>query len=200
VDVDRLQEVEPAESLAFVFDAIRLTRASLDAAIPLIGFAGAPFTLASYIIEGGSSRLFAKTKTLMYRDAGAWHALMEKITRALIKYLQGQIEAGADALQIFDSWVGCLSPSDYRAFVLPHTRRMMEALHGQVPLIHFGTGTATLLAEMRAAGGDVIGVDHRIELDQAWKTLGYDVGIQGNLDPLVLYAKPDYIRQCAGKI
>ena len=200
LDVERLREVEPAESLAYVFDAIRLTRASLNASIPLIGFAGAPFTLASYIIEGGSSRLFAKTKALMYRDAGVWHALMEKIVRALIKYLQGQVEAGADALQIFDSWVGCLSPSDYRAFVLPHSQRLIAAVRGKVPVIHFGTGTATLLPEMREAGGDVIGVDHRIELDQAWKNLGYDVGIQGNLDPLVLYAKPEYIRERAQKI
>jgi uroporphyrinogen decarboxylase len=187
-DVEKMPEIEPEESLSFVFDAVRATRAALDADIPLIGFAGAPFTLASYLIEGGGSKDFLQTKRFMYADRGAWHALMEKIGRGVAKYLKGQIEAGADALQLFDTWVGCLSPGDYREFVLPHTRAVIRGLEGRVPLIHFGTGTAAFLAEMRQAGGDVIGVDFRVELDHAWRTIGHDVGIQGNLDPVVLCA------------
>jgi uroporphyrinogen decarboxylase len=180
--------------LSFVFEAVRLIRQSLDPNIPLIGFAGAPFTLASYLIEGGTSKTFLKTKRLMLTDAGAWHALMEKLSRGLIKYLNGQIEAGADLVQLFDSWVGCLSPEDYRQFVLPHSRAVIRGLTPGVPVIHFGTGTAAFLRQMRDAGGDVIGVDFRIALDQAWKAIGYDVGIQGNLDPAVLCASRDVIR------
>ncbi len=187
-DIDRLHEIEPSESLGFVFEGLRLTRAALDPTIPLIGFSGAPFTLASYIIEGGTSRSFVNTKRLMYADAGAWHALMEKISRGLIKYLNGQIEAGADAVQLFDSWVGCLGPEDYRTFVLPHTRAVIQGLKPGVPVIHFGTGTAPFLKEIREAGGDVIGVDSRIELDEALRLIGDDVGIQGNLDPVALFA------------
>ncbi|HEX9780499.1 MAG TPA: uroporphyrinogen decarboxylase [bacterium] len=192
--VDRLREIEPGESLGFVFDAVRLARAGLDARVPLIGFAGAPFTLASYIIEGGTSRSFIQTKRFMYRDPGAWRALMEKLSRGIAKYLIGQIEAGADAVQLFDSWVGCLSPADYREFVLPHTRAVIRALPQGTPVIQFGTQTATLLAAMREAGGDVIGVDHRIELDEAWRQIGSGVGIQGNLDPVALFAEPETIR------
>jgi len=193
-DVDRLAEIEPAESLKFVFDAVRLTRASLDSKIPLIGFSGAPFTLASYVIEGGSSKSFVNTKRLMYADPGAWHALMEKISRGLIKYLNGQIEAGADAVQLFDTWVGCLGAEDYREFVLPHTRAVIQGLTPGVPVIHFGTGTAPFLDRIRAAGGDVIGADFRVELDEAWRIIGTDVGIQGNLDPVVLCSPREYIR------
>ena len=193
-DVDRLPELEPAESLAFVFDAVRLTRATLAPQLPLIGFAGAPFTLASYMIEGGSSASCVATKRLMYTDPGAWHALLEKISRGLVKYLNGQIDAGADALQLFDTWVGCLSPEDYRTFVLPHTRAVITGLRPGVPVIHFGTGTAAFLKAMREAGGDVIGVDFRVELDWAWQTIGDDVGIQGNLDPVVLCGPRAMIR------
>ena len=193
-DVDRLREIEPQETLRFVFDAVRRTRATLPPELPLIGFAGAPFTLASYILEGGSSKLFLETKRLMYTDAGAWHALMEKISRGLVKYINGQIEAGADAVQLFDSWVGCLGPAEYREFVLPHTRAVIQGLTPGMPVIHFGTGTGSFLREMREAGGDVIGVDFRVELGQAWKTIGYDVAIQGNLDPVVLFAEPAVIR------
>ena len=192
--LERLREVEPQESLSFVFDAIRLVRSSLDPQIPLIGFAGAPFTLAAYMIEGGGSKAFLNTKRFMYADPGAWHALMEKISRGLIKFLKGQIEAGADALQIFDSWVGCLGPEDYKQFVLPHTRAVIEGVGDKVPVIHFGTGTGTFLKEIRETGASVIGVDFRIELDKAWQEIGYDVGIQGNLDPAVLYADPETIR------
>ncbi len=200
LDVDRLKEIEPAESLAYVFDAVRLTRAHLDQAIPLIGFSGAPFTLASYLIEGGSSRTFAQTKRFMYADPGAWHALMGKLTRGLIKYLNGQIAAGADALQLFDSWVGCLSPADYRTFALPHTQSLIRGLTAGTPVIHFGTGTTAFLRECREAGGDVIGIDWRVELDRAWEQLGYDVGIQGNLDPAVLLGPREAIREHVQRI
>ena len=199
-DVDRLREIEPAESLRFVFDAVRLTRAVLKPQVPLIGFSGAPFTLAAYIIEGGSSKSFIETKAFMYADPGAWHALMEKISRGLIKYLNGQIEAGADAVQLFDSWVGCLSPSDYRQFVLPHTSAVIREITPGVPVIHFGTGTAAFLKDLREAGGDVIGIDFRVELDEAWQTIGYDRAIQGNLDPTVLYAPRAVIRRRVQRI
>lgn len=199
-EVDRLPEIEPRESLAYVFEAVRLTRACLDAKVPLIGFAGAPFTLASYMIEGGASREFLNTKRFMYADPPAWHALLAKISRGLVKYLQGQVEAGVDAVQIFDSWVGCLGPEDYRTFVLPHSRAVIAGLARRVPVIHFGTGTAALLPLLREAGGDVIGVDYRVALDEAWKAVGHDVGIQGNLDPVVLYASPGYIRERAERV
>lgn len=193
--VDRLREVEPPDSLGYVFEAVRRTRASLDAATPLIGFAGAPFTLASYLIEGGASKTFRHTKTLMFSDPGAWHALMEYLARNLAAYINGQIEAGAQAVQIFDSWVGCLAARDYREFVLPHMRRLFQALAPGVPIIHFGTGTGQLLELMREAGGDIIGLDFRVELDDAWSRLGAGVGVQGNLDPAVLYAELATIRE-----
>jgi uroporphyrinogen decarboxylase len=199
-DLDRLHEVEPQDSLAFVFEAVRRTRASLDPAKPLIGFAGAPFTLASYLIEGGTSRSFRYTKALMFRDPGAWHTLMEHLTRSLIKYVNGQIEAGVQAVQIFDSWVGCLSPSDYREYVQPHTRLLLQHVRPGVPIIHFGTGTGLLLESMRDAGGNVIGLDSHVELDEAWERLGPNVAVQGNLDPVVLYADLAFIRQRVRKI
>lgn len=199
-DVDRLREIDPQESLNFVFEAIRLTRSQLDPRIPLIGFSGAPFTLAAYVIEGGTSRAFLNTKRFMYADTGAWHALMQKISRGVVKYLNAQIDAGADAIQIFDSWVGCLGPADYRAFVLPHSKAVIEGLRPGVPVIHFGTGTSALLKDMREAGGSVIGVDFRIGLDEAWKTIGYDRAIQGNLDPAVLCSSIGRIRSAAEQI
>ncbi len=199
-NADALREINPKESLAFVFEAIRLTRRALSPKIPLLGFSGAPFTLASYLLEGGGSKNFLRTKQLMYRDPGAWHALMQKLSRGLTQFLALQIEAGADAVQIFDSWVGCLSPGDYKTFVLPHTKSVIEGLKKAAPVIHFGTGTAAFLKEMREAGGDVIGVDFRVELDQAWNEMGHDVGIQGNLDPAVLCAGLDEIKSHAKKI
>ncbi|MFQ5457357.1 MAG: uroporphyrinogen decarboxylase [Myxococcota bacterium] len=195
--VDALRELDPEASLPWVFEGIRLTRAALKPGTPLIGFVGAPFTLASYVCEGGSSRNFEHTKTLMYRDAGAWRALMEKLTRALSKHLNAQIAAGAQAVQIFDSWVGALSPGDYREFVLPHSRALIHSITPGVPVIHFGTGTAGLLELMRDAGGDVIGLDWRVELREAWGRIGYDRGVQGNLDPMVLFATPEDIRERA---
>jgi uroporphyrinogen decarboxylase len=199
-DVGRLREVEPEESLGYVFDAIRQTRADLNPRTPLIGFAGAPFTLASYLIEGGGAKNYRHTKTLMYRDPGAWCALMEHLARSLAKFVNGQIAAGAQAVQIFDSWVGCLGPADYAEFVLPYTRLMMQQITPGTPIIHFGTGNAMLLELMRDAGGQIIGVDSRVELDEAWARLGPKVGIQGNLDPVVLYADPAYIRGRAERI
>jgi uroporphyrinogen decarboxylase len=192
-DVDRLSEVEPEGSLGFVFDAIRMARSALNPRTPLIGFAGAPFTLASYMIEGGASKNYQHTKSLMYRDPSAWHAMMSRITRALVSYLNGQIKAGVQAVQIFDSWVGCLGPEDYTEFVLPHAKAVIEALPHNVPVIHFATGNPMLLESLRAAGGHVIGLDFRVSLDRAWACLG-NVAVQGNLDPLVLLAEPSYIR------
>jgi uroporphyrinogen decarboxylase len=199
-DVARLREVNLTESLGYFFDAIRQTRADLDSHLPLIGFAGAPFTLASYIIEGGASKTFRHTKSLMYRDPGAWRALMEHLAGSLAAYINGQIAAGVQAVQVFDSWVGCLSPADYRQFVFPYTHMLMKGITPGIPIIHFGTGTAMLLEDMRKAGGDVIGLDWHVELDEAWVRVGYDVGVQGNLDPLVLYADRDYIRGQAKRI
>ena len=198
-DIKRLREVESVESLNYVYEAIRLVRRELPANLPLIGFSGAPFTLASYLIEGGGSKNYVHTKRLMYTDGGAWHELMSLISRALVKYLNAQVEAGAQAVQLFDSWVGCLSPDDYRQFVLPHTRSVIAGVKTGTPVIHFGTGTATLLELMREAGGDCIGLDWRVQLDEAWQRLG-EVGVMGNLDPVTLFSNPDYIRTQARRI
>lgn len=199
-DVDRLLEVDPENSLPFVFEAVKAICKALDGRVPLIGFAGAPFTLASYLIEGGGSRNYIYTKQLLYSDPGAWHELMERLTRALIKYLNAQIAAGAEALQIFDSWVGCMAPGDYQKFVFPHMRKLISGLTPGTPVIHFGTGTAGLLKYMRDAGGDVIGLDWRIDLAEGWKSVGYDVGVQGNLDPTVLFAPQAEIRARVSEI
>ncbi len=198
-DVDRLTEINPGESLSFVFEAVRRCRTELPPNVPLIGFAGAPFTLASYAVEGSGSKNYARTKGLMYRDPGAWRVLMDKLVRGLVDYLNGQISAGAQAVQIFDSWVGCLSPSDYAEYVMPHSRDLIRGLTPGAPVIHFGTGTGMFLDQMKGAGGDVIGVDFRTELDAAWETLG-DVAVQGNLDPVVLLADHDLIRERAGRV
>ncbi|HEU0251710.1 MAG TPA: uroporphyrinogen decarboxylase [Pyrinomonadaceae bacterium] len=199
-DVGRLREVDDPAALHFVYDAIRQTRRDLKPDIPLIGFCGAPFTLASYLIEGGGSKNYITTKRLMYDDAGAWHAMMSLISRALAKYLNAQIEAGAQAVQLFDSWVGCLSPDDYREFVLPHTRDVIRNVTPGVPVIHFGTGTAALLELMREAGGDVIGLDWRVRLGDGWQRLGSDVAVMGNLDPVTLFANQETLREHAKRI
>jgi uroporphyrinogen decarboxylase len=188
-DIAALRRVDPQADLGFTLDAIHLVCRELGGRVPLIGFAGAPFTLASYLIEGGGSRHYIQTKTLMYHQPQAWHTLLDMLARLSAAFLQAQIQAGAQAVQLFDSWVGCLSPQDYRTYVLPHTRHVIEAVGSVgVPIIHFGTGTATLLKTMREAGGDVMGVDWRIPLDEAWHCLGEGIGIQGNLDPVVLFA------------
>ena len=187
-DVERLQ-VSDGSALAYVGDSIKQARKALSGLVPLIGFAGAPFTLASYAIEGGGSKQYLVTKQFMYREPEAWHRLMDKLARVVTNYLQLQIQAGAQAVQLFDSWVGCLSPGDYEEYVLPHVQLIFEGVRQEgVPLIHFGTGTSALLRLMRKAGGDVIGVDWRVHLDEAWATIGYDVAIQGNLDPVSLFA------------
>jgi len=198
-DIDRMREVEP-EALGYVFDGIRRTRAALKPALPLLGFAAAPFTLASYLIEGGGSRSYTRTKAFMYSDPGAWRALLEHLARNLAAYVRGQVDAGVQAVQIFDTWVGCLGPADYREFVLPWSRALFKSLPRDVPLIHFGTGTGTLLEAMREAGGDVIGLDFHVELDAAWQRAGHDVAVQGNLDPSVLFASRDVIRSRVKRI
>ncbi|MEK6279199.1 MAG: uroporphyrinogen decarboxylase [Acidobacteriota bacterium] len=199
-DIDSLQEVEAVGGLEFVFEAIKQTRAALPGNLPLIGFSGAPFTLASYMVEGGSSKNYVNTKSLMYNDAGAWHQLMSLISRALVKYLNAQIDAGAQAVQLFDSWVGALGPHDYQQYVLPHTRSVIQGIAPGIPVLHFGTGTSGLLELMRAAGGDVIGLDWRVALDEGWRRLGHDIGVMGNLDPVALFANQADLRRRAGTI
>jgi uroporphyrinogen decarboxylase len=194
-DVARLPDVDPADAVPFVFETVRLARRALAGRVPLIGFAGAPFTVASYLIEGGSSRTFVVTKRLMYSEPDAWTALMAKLSAMTARYLGGQIAAGVDAVQLFDSWAGCLSPDAYRRYVLPHTRAVLAALPSQVPVIHFGTGTAGLLEAMRDAGGHLIGLDWRVDLDRAWARVGPDVGVQGNLDPAVLLSTTSEIKR-----
>jgi len=205
--VDRLRSIE-GDELKYVYDAIRQARQALTGRVPLIGFAGAPFTLASYAIEGGGSRNYIHTKQMMYREPDAWHRLMDKLARVVTGYLRRQIQAGAQAVQLFDSWVGCLSPGDYAEYVLPHVQLIFEGLKREgVPTIHFGTGTAALLDLLRRAGGDVIGVDWRVPLDEAWAKIGFDAAIQGNLDPVALFAPlheierrvEDIVRRAGGR-
>jgi uroporphyrinogen decarboxylase len=199
-DVDRVLELESVESLSFVMETVRLTREGLPRGIPVIGFAGAPFTLASYVIEGGASRNFLHTKTLMYRDSGAWTVLASRLSRAIARYLNAQIAAGAHAVQLFDSWVGCLGPEDYRRYVLPHVRSIVDELPPEVPVINFATGNPALAPLQAEAGGTVIGVDWRIRLDDAWRAVGRDRAIQGNLEPAALLADRAEIRRRAHEI
>lgn len=188
-DVERLRVIDVEESLGYVLEAVRSIRGELDGKTPLIGFAGAPFTLASYLVEGGKSTQYARTKRLMYRDPETWARLMQKLAEVVRRYLRAQVAAGAQAVQLFDSWVGALSPTDYAELVQPHVHHILADLMSTgVPVIHFGTGTATLLELQRDAGGSVIGVDFRTPLDQAIERLGSGVAVQGNLDPLLLDA------------
>jgi uroporphyrinogen decarboxylase len=198
--VDDLRIIEPEEDLSFLMEAIRTVRGELEGKIPLIGFSGAPFTLASYIIEGGHSKNYTLTKGMMYENRLMWDRLMDKLSEVLIRYLNAQIRSGAQALQIFDSWVGCLSPSDYEKYVLPHSKKVIDGVDKSVPLIHFATMSSTLLGLMKRAGGDVIGVDWRVDLDEAWDRVGHDVAIQGNLDPVVLLGPPEVIEREAKRI
>lgn len=201
-DVEKLATPDPRESLPFTLEAIRITRKELDSrGIPLIGFSGAPFTLASYAIEGGSSRNKVHLKSMMYRDKDAWHSLMTKLATVAGEYLLAQAEAGAQVLQLFDSWVGELSPQDYRQYVQPYSKKTLAiAKQSGVPLIHFGTNTNGMLEDIRDAGGDVIGVDWRIDIDVATKRLGDNVAVQGNLDPVALYAPWDEVKVRAQNI
>jgi uroporphyrinogen decarboxylase len=188
-DVAALPAVDPPDQLGYVLETVRLVHAALPVGVALIGFAGAPFTLASYAIEGGASRDFARTKQFMYKEPKAWHALLSRLADLVGSFLAAQAKAGAVAVQLFDSWVGSLAPADYREYVQPHSRRALElAATGGAPVIHFGTNTAGFLADFAAAGGDVIGVDWRIQLDTAWSVIGNQRAIQGNLDPLSLFA------------
>ncbi len=188
-DVDRLRTYDPHEYLGPTFDAIRLVRRELPATKAVIGFAGAPFTLASYMIEGGSSRNYLRTKQLMYGEPDIWHVLMEKLAETTSRYLTAQVESGADAVQIFDSWVGALSPRDYRDFVFPHVSRIVANLKPlNVPIILFGTGTEGLLDQFAATGVDVVGLDWRVTIERGWGRAGGDVAVQGNLDPVLLFA------------
>ena len=183
-DVARLGVPEPEESCPFVLESVRLVREALRPDQAVIGFCGGPFTVAGYLVEGRPTREFTKVKTMMYREPGVWHALMDKLADGFARYVAGKVRAGADVIQVFDSWVGALSPADYAEFVQPYSARILASVG--VPTIHFGTGTATLLGPMRDAGGDVIGLDWRIPLDEGWEAVGHDRGVQGNLDPAVL--------------
>jgi uroporphyrinogen decarboxylase len=182
--IERMRVPDPEEAVPFILEAVRLVRAELEPERGLVGFCGGPFTVAGYLIEGKPTRDFVKTKTLMYREPDVWHALMEKLADTFAAYLAAQVRAGADVIQVFDSWVGALSPSDYVEFVQPYSARILEAV--AVPSIHFGTGTAALLGELRDAGGDVIGLDWRIPLARGWAEVGSERGVQGNLDPALL--------------
>jgi uroporphyrinogen decarboxylase len=183
-DVERLRPLVPAEALPFALESIRLVRAELPADKAVVGFAGGPFTVAGYLIEGRPNKSFLETKRLMYGAPGVWHALMERLAEAFTAYVAAQTEAGADVIQLFDSWVGTLSVEDYREFVAPYSTRILAAL--DVPTIHFGTGCTHLLAELAAAGGDVIGLDWRVPIDHGFAEVGPERGIQGNLDPALL--------------
>ena len=207
-DIDRLRAIDPRTELRHVLKAIRLVRETLADRVPLIGFGGAPFTLASYAIEGGPSRDFARTKSLMYGHPDAWHKLCDLLVGVVSEFLVAQVEAGAQVIQVFDSWVGSLHAEDYREFVLPHSRRILDAVKATgVPTIHFGTGTSNILPDMAEAGGDVIGADWRIPLDDAWQLIGSSHAIQGNLDPTILLgprhrlfrAAEDVLRRAAGR-
>jgi len=193
--VDRLMALESVDVLDYVFQAVKLIRNELPADIPLLGFAGAPFTLASYCIEGGGSKNYVNTKTLMYNDAGAWNALMTKLVDSVSLYLHAQIKAGVQAVQIFDSWAGCLSPDDYRQFVLPHTRRLIDSVKDSAPVINFLTGNPALLPLQKEAGGTVMGVDWRIPLNDAWEIFGDQFAVQGNMDPVSIYAELPVLKQ-----
>jgi len=190
-----------------VLEAIELIQLELRGRVPLIGFAGAPFTLASYAIEGGHSNNFARTKSLMYAHPDAWHRLCDKFATVVADYLVAQMDAGVDAVQVFDSWVGTLNAGDYREFALPHTQKIFQAIGGRVPSIHFGTGTSAMFEELREAGGDVIGVDWRVPIDDAWEQIGFDRAVQGNLDPTLLLGPPrrmldqaeDILKRTAGR-
>ena len=199
VQVDALRLIDPVTEVGFVMDAIRLVRRELDGRQAVIGFSGAPFTLACYLIEGRPSRDYAVAKAFMYREPDAWHALMEKLSTVVIGYLNAQIAAGVHVVQLFDSWVGALSPSDYLTYVQRHVARIFSEVRG-APTIHFGTGTAALLEPMTVAGGDIIGVDHRQSLDLAWERIGFDHGVQGNLDATRLLAGWEATADGAGDV
>lgn len=194
-DVQKLKPIDAAAQIEYLMKAIKLVLKELDGKVPLIGFSGAPFTLASYIIEGGGSRNYEHVKAMMFTEPKAWHQLMEHLTGVIINYLNAQIDAGVQAVQLFDSWVGALGPSDYREFVLPHQKNVIAGIKKTVPLIHFAHGAAHLLEMVAEAGGDVIGLDWRCDLEAAWKRVGHGKAVQGNLDPVSLFGSKDFIRK-----
>ena len=197
-DVQKLRQLEPQEDIPYLLETIIILKKELQTRVPLIGFSAAPFTLASYLIEGKPTRDFIKTKSFMYTNTKAWSLLMQKLSDLIIVYLQSQHAAGVQAIQLFDSWVGCLSEQDYKEYVLPHTKRIFENLHAKsndVPLIHFGTNTAGLLSSFASVPCDVISVDWRMSIEKAWKTIGYKKAIQGNLDPVILLSDFSLIKK-----
>lgn len=197
-DVQRIRGLEPEQDIPYITASIKLLKRELAGATPLIGFAGAPFTLAAYLIEGKTSRNFTKTKAMMYGQPNVWHALMARLTTLTIDYLRAKAAAGVDALQLFDSWIGCVSPQDYVNFVQPYTSTIIRALReAPLPFIHFGTNTATLLPLMKTEGAPVIGADWRLPLDHAWQLIGHDKAIQGNLDPAVLLGPWEFVAKQA---
>ena len=197
-DVERLRVPDPEEAVPFVLEAVRLVRAELDPDQGLVGFAGGPFTVAGYLIEGKPTRDFLKTKMCMYGSPEVWHALMDKLAHTFSVYLQAKVRAGADVIQLFDSWVGALSAEDYREFVAPYSARILDAI--DVPTIHFGTGTTHLLRDMKAVGGDVIGLDWRVQIDRGWEYLGSGRGVQGNLDPALMLGPWERVEEAADRI
>jgi len=206
--VEALRPIVPEEDVPFVMETVRILKRELGGKTAVLGFSGAPFTLASYLIEGKPTRDYALVKAMMYGEPELWHALMERLTSIMIDYLLAKVEAGVDALQLFDSWVGALSPQDYEQYVRPYSQQIFAALAPTgLPFIHFGTNTATLLDQMKDDGGSTIGVDWRIPLDLAWERIGHERGIQGNLDPTLLLAPPaimeagaaDVLRRAGGR-
>jgi uroporphyrinogen decarboxylase len=200
-DVDRLRRFDPREALPFVLQTIRALRSELVNRVPLIGFGGAPFTLAAYAIEGGPSTTYARTKAFMYAQPRSWHRLCEHLAEMMSDYLAAQVEAGVQALQLFDSWAGALSRADYREFAHPHSSRILDSIRSLgVPVVHFGVGTAAILPDLADAGGDVIGVDWRLPIDEAWAIVGHDRAVQGNLDPSLLLAPPERLLAAADDV
>lgn len=199
-DVDGLNEFDTERELSYVYEAVKKIRKALGDKVPLIGFAGAPFTLASYLIEGGGSRNYIHTKKLFYHAPEAWKRLMERLSKVVTEYLNCQIAAGAQAVQLFDSWAGCLTPLDYEKYAAPYTKAVIDAVAPGVPVINFSTATAGALKQIRAAGGQVIGLDWRVNLDEGWAAVGHDVAVQGNLDPVALFASPKEIKLRAAEI
>ena len=195
-DIDAVKVIKPEQDVPYLLEAIKMVKRELNGKVPLIGFSGAPFTLASYIIEGEGSKNYINTKKLMYSDPEGWKILMDKISEVVIVYLEAQIAAGAQVVQLFDSWVGCLGPDDFKKFALPYTKRIIEKKKKKgVPVINFGTNTGTYLDLVTQGGGDVIGVDWKVRLDDAWKIIGHNKAIQGNLDPVVLFGPVSEIRK-----
>ncbi|MBN1569059.1 MAG: uroporphyrinogen decarboxylase [Acidobacteria bacterium] len=200
-EIQMLRMADPEQDLDFVLKALQYVRADLEGNIPLIGFAGAPFTLASYAIEGGSSSSYTLTKKLMYGDHTAWDLLMSKLSDTILAFLKAQVRAGAQVVQLFDSWAGCLSPSDYQRYVLPYSQKILLGLQADgIASIHFGTGTAGLLHLMAEAGGDIIGVDWRVALNRSWQSFDSKKGIQGNLDPVALMAPIPVLKKKAAEV